>query len=134
MKRILISVLAAASMTAAVTPAFAQPYRGDDARYGERYDRGDGYGNINARQAALAQRVEDGARSGALTRWEVRQFRRELNSLEQLEQRYRSDRDGYRYGRGGGLDGRERADLENRLNILSQKIERAMRDWDRRRY
>lgn len=130
MKRLLISALAAASLTAVVTPAFAQPYRGDDYRYGDRYDRFDrgDWGNLNAREAELRRRIDRGAARGDLTRWEARQLRHELDSIEYREQRFRSN--GYR-GR-AGLSDSERADISHRLDILSQKIDRAMRDDDRR--
>ena len=125
MKRLLISALAAASLAAVVTPALAQPYGG--ASYG-RYENGDGYGNINARQAELARRIDDGARRGDLTRSEASSLRHELRSLEWLEQRYRNS--GYN-GR-SGLSPSERADLDRRLDILAQKVERDRHDYDRR--
>ena len=139
MKRLLISAIAAVSLTAAVTPALAQSYRGDDSRYGERYDRGYGErydrgdGNLNAREAQLRRRIDDAEQRGLMSRWDARRLRQEMNSLEQLEQRYRNNGEGYRYGR-AGLTPRERADMENRLNIFSEKIDRATHDrWDRRR-
>ncbi len=128
MKTLLISALAAASLAAVVSPAAAQPYRGDGYR-GDAYraERDIG-GNLNAREAELARRIDDGERNGGLTRWEARSLRQELQSIEYREQRFRNN--GYR-GR-AGLSDSERADISHRLDILSEKVFRNRHDDDRR--
>jgi hypothetical protein len=132
MKRLLIPALAAAALTAAVTPALAQSYGGDyrQGAYGNDYRRGDA-GNINGRERELRMRIEAGVRDGSLTRSEAWQLQRELRGIEALEQRYRND--GYRYGR-NGLDARERSDLDRRLDSLSQRVYRNRHDDDRRNW
>jgi hypothetical protein len=110
MKRLLIPVLAAA-LGAAAVPALAQP----------------GRDNIHAREASIAQLIDDGVMRGQLSRPEAQRLRSELRSIQQLEFRYRHDH-GYRYGyredhpEGGGLSPAERADLNRRLDDLSRQI------------
>ncbi len=99
MKRILMSALAAASLAAAVTPALAQPVAG---------------GRINDREARIAERIEQGARSGDFSHREVRGLRNELRSIEAVEANYR----GYDHR----LSDRERADLQRRLDALSARV------------
>ncbi|WP_294197166.1 hypothetical protein [uncultured Sphingomonas sp.] len=78
--------------------------------------------SINARQARLDQRIDQGIRRGTIDRREATRLRRESRQLVQLETRYR---------RSGGLSGWERQDLNRRFDALSARIR-----WDRndRRY
>jgi hypothetical protein len=76
-----------------------------------------GYGEIDRRQAVLEQRIEQGADSGRLNREEVWRARRTLTAFERAEQRYM--RDGY-------LSRYERADLDRRLDMLTNQIRS---DW-----
>ena len=137
MKRILITALAAASLTALAAPAFAQPGPGYGGRPG--YERGPGYdrsgpgfdrgrdyygGNINQREAQIEARIDMGVRRGDLTRSEAVRLRSELRGIERLERRYRYT--------GGGIAAWERQDLERRLDRLSRQVFRARRDEDRR--
>ena len=55
--------------------------------------------SVNQRQAALEQRIDQGARSGALTRAESQRPRSDLRAHTQLEAKYR---------RSNGLSARER--------------------------
>lgn len=71
------------------------------------------YPSINARQARLDQRIDQGIRSGALNRREAMRLRSESRQLAQLETRYR---------RSGGLSGWERQDLGRRYDALSGRI------------
>lgn len=72
--------------------------------------------SINSRQAQIEQRIDMGARNGSLTRYEARNLRTELNRVARLEARYRRD----------GLTRWERADLDQRLDVLSAKVR-----WER---
>lgn len=70
------------------------------------------YQSINQRQANQFARINQGVRSGALTRPEAARLRTEFRDLARLENRYRAD----------GLSPRERADLNRRFDRLSQRI------------
>src|SRR4051794_23278819 len=115
MKTLAVALAAATMLTAGA--AAAQPYgyaRGD-------YDRGDRWMSINERQARLDQRIDQGLRSGQLTRGEAYRLRREFQRIAYLETRYRAN----------GLSGWERADLDRRFDVLSQQIRAERRDGDR---
>lgn len=79
--------------------------------------------NINSRQAQLDQRINQGIRSGQLSRMEANRLRTEFRGLVNLESRYRR----------GGLNMRERTDLNRRFDVLSAKIRYERRDRDNRR-
>ena len=79
------------------TPAVAQPWM-----------------SINQRQAQLDARIDQGVRNGQLTRREAMGLRAEFNDIARLEAQYRRT--------GGGLDMRERADLDRRFDALSARI------------
>lgn len=68
--------------------------------------------SINQRQARLDQRIDQGIRSGALTRNEAVRLRGEFRQIAQLERRYR----------GGGLSTWERRDLDRRFDTLSARV------------
>ena len=130
MKKILLSVAALASLAAAA-PAMAQPYGDYDRDYNRGYDNGRYYGyergdndrgayNFNARERELAQRIERGRRNGTLSWAEARQLRYQLSQIQYLERRYRVN----------GLNGRERADLDRRLDRVAIQLRVDMRDRD----
>jgi ABC-type microcin C transport system permease subunit YejB len=98
MTRLAISLSAVAAVLA-IAPAAAQaaPWQ-----------------SINQRQANLERRIDQGVRSGELTRQEAHRLRAEFNDLNRLEMRYRRS--------GGGLDPRERADLDRRFDQLSAEV------------
>ncbi|MEH3103107.1 MAG: hypothetical protein PGN12_04295 [Sphingomonas phyllosphaerae] len=73
--------------------------------------------SINARQARLDQRIDQGIRSGTLDRREATRLRRDSRQLVQLETRYR---------RSGGLSNWERQDLNRRFDALSARVR-----WDK---
>ena len=109
-------VLAAASVAA---PSFAQSYHRPAPQavsYGS-------WQSINARQANLDRRIDQGVRTGQLSRREAGRLRAELNSVQRLEAGYRR----------GGLSGWERADLDRRLDRLAAQVRYERRDWDNRR-
>lgn len=93
-------VLAALSVAATALPA--------TAANAQRWE------NINARQARLDARIDQGIRSGALTRNEAVRLRSEFRGLVNLEYRYRRT--------GGGLSQWERNDLNRRFDGLSARI------------
>jgi len=68
--------------------------------------------SINQRQANLYQRIDQGIRTGALTRNEAGKLRARFATLQRLEQHYRR----------GGLSIGERRDLEQRFATLSWNI------------
>ena len=107
--------LAATSAIAAAAPASAQ-----SGGYG-----GNAYGansNIEVRADQLQMRLQAGVRSGAITRSEAMPLRAQLRELMRLESLYARD----------GISGRERADLQHRINSLRQGIRMAERGADGR--
>ena len=98
MKRLVLTLAAAtAVLTALPAAASAQPWQ-----------------PINQREANLERRIDQGVRSGDLTRVEAARVRTQLRDLERLEARYRRS--------GGRLDMRERADLDRQFDRLSQVV------------
>jgi hypothetical protein len=94
----------------------------------ERHDGqsvGNGWWNINQRQAQLDRRIDQGVRSGQLTRAEAVRLRAEFRGILALEARYRQSRP--------GLTMAERADLDRRFDVLARKIRWERRDWENRR-
>ena len=84
-----------------------------------------GWQNINARQARLDNRIDQGIRSGALSRREATRLRNEFRALSRLEAQYRRS--------GGGLTLAERRDLDRRFDRLAAQIRVEKRDWNGRR-
>ena len=78
--------------------------------------------NINQRQARLDQRIDQGVRSGQLTRREADRLRDEYREIARIENRYRR----------GGLSNWERNDLDRRFDRLAMQIRYERRDGDRR--
>jgi hypothetical protein len=110
MKKVLLSLAAVASVAAAV-PAMAQPFgHGPDRVIDVAYGRFDN--NINQRQRDIAIRIDRGQRDGSLNWREARMLKGQLAQVASLEQRYRI----------GGLNGWERADLNQRLDRLSAQV------------
>ena len=97
MKRLLLSLSALAIVSAAPLAAQAAPWQ-----------------SVNQRQANLDRRIDQGVRSGELTRSEAQRLRVEFRSLNRLEVQYRRS--------GGGLSMQERRDLDLRFDRLSQRI------------
>jgi hypothetical protein len=97
MKRLLLSLSALAIVAAAPLAAQAAPWQ-----------------SVNQRQANLDRRIDQGIRSGEITRPEAQRLRGEFRSLGRLEIRYRRS--------GGGLSTQERRGLDTRFDRLSQRI------------
>jgi hypothetical protein len=80
--------------------------------------------SINGRQANLEARINQGVRSGQLSRSEAARLRAEFNSLARLEAQYRRSRP--------GLTLAERRDLDRRFDALSARIRVQKHDRERR--
>jgi hypothetical protein len=109
MKTLILPIIAATALTAGA--ASAQP----------------GYGGgrwmpIEARMERIDFRIDQGMRSGQLTRNEAYRLRAEFRDIERLEARYSRN----------GLSRWERADLDRRFDQLSAQIRWERRDDDRR--
>lgn len=76
--------------------------------------------SINHRQANLDRRIDQGVRSGELTRSEASRLRSQFRMLSRLEAQYRRS--------GGGLSYAERRDLDRRFDTLSGQIRREKHD------
>jgi hypothetical protein len=94
-------------------------------------DYGYGYGmqqgawqNINARQDRIEMKINQGIRSGALTRREAMQLRGQFRAIANLEARYRASRP--------GLTMAERRDLDRRFDSLERSIRIQKNDRDTR--
>jgi hypothetical protein len=85
-----------------------------------------GWQNINARQARLDARINQGIRSGALSRAEATRLRSEFRALARLEARYRATRP--------GLTSAERRDLDRRFDALSARMRSEKHDRQGRRW
>lgn len=80
--------------------------------------------NINARQNRIEAKINQGIRSGALTRREATALRARFNSLARLEASYRRSRP--------GLTLAERRDLDRRFDALERSIRVQKTDRDHR--
>lgn len=80
---------------------------------------------IGQRKVNLAQRIDQGIRSGALNRAEARRLTMQLDNLVRLERRYRVSRP--------GLTQAERRDLDRRYDGLSRRV-RVQRNDRQNRY
>lgn len=91
----------------------------------ERHDRDDRHGggsmNINQRQANLDRRIDQGIRTGKITRAEAYRLRADFQTIARLESRYRAN----------GLSNWERADLDRRFDTLSARIRIEANDSNR---
>jgi Spy/CpxP family protein refolding chaperone len=98
MKRMILSLAAvSAVLSAAPLAASAAPWQ-----------------SVNQRQANLERRIDQGVRSGELTRPEAARVRDQFRQIARLEAEYRRS--------GGRLTGNERADLDRRFDRLSQVV------------
>ena len=104
MKSIVMAAVAAAVMSGFAAPGFAAGTR----------DPG-----VNARQANQRERIQQGVKSGELTRRETRKVAEEQRDVRQLERAYKSD---------GTLTAAERADLHHEQNQASRDLYRQKHD------
>lgn len=103
MKRFIMTALALTTLAATVVPANAQMF-------------------INGSQSRLQSRINAGVRSGALTRGEASRLQSKLNQINDLEFRMRNS--------GSRLSWQERQRLQDKLNNLSNDINRQLNDFD----
>jgi len=108
MKRFLLPLTALVVLSATPLAAQAAPWQ-----------------SVNQRQANLDRRIDQGVRTGELTRPEAARLRGEFRTLARLEIQYRRS--------GGGLSMQERRDLDLRFDRLSQRIYAQKHDRDDRR-
>ena len=78
---------------------------------------------IDQRQHRLERRIEQGWRSGELTRREYRRLQHEARDIERMEHFFRSD---------GWLSPRDRHELHARLDHLAREIYREKHDSEHR--
>jgi hypothetical protein len=114
-------LLAGLGIAAAGVPAAATAAPAPAAGYGMQ--RGV-WQNINARQSRIEARINQGIRSGALTRAEAMQLRARFRAIASLEASYRRSRPGLTFA--------ERADLDRRFDALEKSIRVQKRDRDHR--
>jgi len=100
--------------------------RNDGQDRGDRWNDGRGRNDrwipINQRQRMLDQRIDAGLRDRSLSRNEAFRLRAEFQDIARLEANYRR----------GGLDNRERADLDRRFDRLSYRIQAERNDRNNR--
>lgn len=109
MKKFLLTVAAASAVLAGLpAAASAAPWQ-----------------PINQRQATLERRIDQGVRHGDLNRAEAARLHAQFRDLARLEATYRRS--------GHGLDMRERRDLDQRFDRLSERVY-AQRHDDQHRY
>lgn len=94
-----------------------------DRRDGRHYD-GWGDAEINRMQHVQQKTIQQGVRSGELTRGEVQRLQMEQQRVAKLESRYKAD---------GHLSHSERRNLERELNKVDRRIYNEMHDKQDRR-
>lgn len=120
MKRFSAAALTALIAVSAVSVPMAASAQ---SRHAQVQIQASGWTSINARQANLDRRIDQGVRNGALSRREATALRAEFRQIAQLETRYRRN----------GLSVAERRDLDQRFDRLSARIRIERRDRDNRR-
>ena len=109
MKRLMIGAALLAAVSTA-TPVLA--------------NHGDHSAGVNDRQFRLAQRIEEGRRSGEITRREYVRLTHELRDIERMEHYFRAD---------GRFSPRERSELHARLDHLARVVYLEKHDGERQR-
>ena len=134
MRKVLLPLVAAASVLAVASPAAAQAYgnlapgygHGYGARpYGNAYGNGYGYGygNFQGQLQQIRNQAYTLMRQGRLTRAEANDLNRDIRNAENAM---------YREGRNGFSPNEARA-IQNRLASLQYEVRRYS-DYDGRRY
>jgi hypothetical protein len=107
---------AASALALSATAVSAQDYGRYDHNRNNNSSSRDGYPRgwigVDARQAQLDRRIDQGVRNGAISRSEARRLRDDFHRIALIEARYKRD----------GLNNWERADLDRRLDALSRQI------------
>ncbi|ESQ79903.1 hypothetical protein [Asticcacaulis sp. YBE204] len=124
-KMFAIAAIATVSASALTVPAMAA---GQYDRHDRREDVRDRRDNqVDARIDRLEDRLDQGRRSGRLSRAEFVRLNSELNGIDNLSRQYERS--------GRGIDSREMANLDYRLDRFETKLrwERNDRDYGMRR-
>jgi hypothetical protein len=125
MKKFIIALAATTALSVAA-PAVAQNYGGQNyggQNYGQQnYGGQNNGGNLQLRIDQLRMELQAGVQSGDISRPEAMRLRQQLRELSLLERQYAVN----------GISGRERAELQHRINTLRQGIRMASRDSNRR--
>lgn len=106
-KKVILPAVAATALSAVAAPALAS----------HDYRRPSG---VDHRLNQVEQTIAWGYRSGALSRHEAARLQAEARQVRQLQIRYARS--------GRGLDGREMADLNHRVNRLESRLRYEMRN------
>lgn len=123
MRKLIVPAIVLAAVSVAA-PSFAQSYhRPAPPHHGAQHAGYGSWQSINARQANLDRRIDQGVRNGQISRREATRLRGEFSSILRLEANYRR----------GGLTAWERTDLDRRFDRLSAQIRNERRDRDNRR-
>ena len=123
MRKLIVPAIVLAAVSVAA-PSFAQSYsRPAPPHHGAQHAGYGAWQSINARQANLDRRIDQGVRNGQISRREATRLRGEFSSILRLEANYRR----------GGLTAWERTDLDRRFDRLSAQIRNERRDRDNRR-
>jgi hypothetical protein len=123
MRKLIVPAIVLAAVSVAA-PSFAQSYhRPAPPHHGAQHAGYGAWQSINARQANLDRRIDQGVRNGQLSRREAVRLRGEFSSILRLEANYRR----------GGLTAWERTDLDRRFDRLSAQVRSERRDYDNRR-
>lgn len=96
-----------------------------ERRDNDRPGAGNNWWAMQERKVTLDRRIDQGIRSGQLSRAEATRLRNEFNAIVRLEQNYRRS--------APGLTTAEQRDLDRRFEALARKIRWERRDWERRR-
>lgn len=123
MKKALVPALALLVASVAL-PAAAQSYGHGPARHNGGYEAQRHWSPIAQRKIALDRRIDRAEDRRQISRREASSLKSELNSLVRLEAQYRR----------GGLSQWQRQDLDRRYDRLSVRIDREIRDDNRRRH
>ena len=123
MRKLIVPAIVLAAVSVAA-PSFAQSYsRPAPPHHGAQHAGYGAWQSINARQANLDRRIDQGVRNGQISRREAVRLRGEFSSILRLEANYRR----------GGLTAWERQDLDRRFDRLSAQVRSERRDYDNRR-
>lgn len=123
MRKLIVPAIVLAAVSVAA-PSFAQSYsRPAPPHHGAQHAGYGSWQSINARQANLDRRIDQGIRNGQISRREATRLRGEFSSILRLEANYRR----------GGLTAWERQDLDRRFDRLSAQVRSERNDRDNRR-
>lgn len=118
-----MKTLAVVTALVVALPLFANVAAAGQGQSGPRPTAATRDPGVNAHQHRQQHRIQQGARSGELTRTETRELRSEQQQIRQMERNYKSD---------GQLTKQERVDLRQEQNAASRNIYAEKHDADKR--